>query len=150
MSLTIGTGNTLNRLSVLEGGVYMRIMGCRDFQVVVCKLDSVFNGVPERGVATLVDELVLTEEDALGAANAGVHAQVVGVIVLSRECSLTASLLRNVVLVGGQFVSEVPLNLLNVVVPPGVKCFLTSESTVFAVITPEVIVLQLALLVLGH
>lgn len=51
---------------------------------------------------------------------------------------------------GGQFVPEVPLNLLNVVVPPGVKCFLTSESTVFAVTTPEVIVLQLALLVLGH
>ena len=56
-------------------------------EVVIIKLDRVFQTVPERGVAASVDELMVVHEQSLGARDAIIAADIVRPPVLTCEGS---------------------------------------------------------------
>ena len=61
-------------------------------EVVIIKLDRVFQTVPERGVAAFVDELMVVHEQSLGARDAIIAADIVRPPVFTCEGSFHAVL----------------------------------------------------------
>lgn len=92
----------------LEGGALVRVGHLVDLEVVADELDCVFQAVPEGGIATPVDILVVVHEESLGAADAVVATDVVRPPVLASEGTLHPVLeLRHVELMRGQLLSHV-------------------------------------------
>ena len=86
----------------------MRIGHLVDLEVVADELNGVFKAVPERGIATPIDILVIVNEESLGAADAVIATNIVRPPVLTREGTLHPVLeLGHVELMRSQLLSHV-------------------------------------------
>lgn len=116
--VAVAADDALDGLLVFERRVLEGIAIVRSRQVVTLEVDGVNDVVPEGRVAALVLELVIRHEEALRAANAFVHADVLRPPMVASEGALVPAALRNVVLKRSQLVADSILPLLEMSCAP--------------------------------